>query len=892
MPRLGRFARELRARLWKPSVEEEVRRELTNHLEMLEQDLIARGLDPAAARATARARFGDTERIGAACRDIGEQRDRDVRRSEWLNELRHDVRYALRQLRASPRFTAVAVLTIAIGLGAVTTIFGIANAVMLRALPFAEPERLVMAWETTPLGDDFSVSEPNYLDWRARSRRFSDIGAFSARTPSLRGQSGPERLVGLAATHSLFTVLGVAPALGRTFAQEEDTPGGDTRVAVISHGLWQRHFGGDSSVVGHSLELDGIAHRVVGVMPRGFEYPDRVDVWVPLVPTIRYHRGDRRLQTVARLAAGATHEQAATELAEIVRQLVAEHPATNTGWGSRIQPLSEAYVTPQLRARLATLLATVGVLLVMACVNVASLLLARASTREREIAVRAALGAGRGRILRQLLAEGGVLAALGGVLGVAVAAMGIPLVRAIGGTAIPRLDEMTLDWRVLAFALAACVTTGVVFGLAPALNLVRAGTAGGSGGLRLLQSGTRTVDAGRLRGMLVVTSVALAMLLLVSAGLVGGSFVKLMRVDLGFSHDQVLAASVTVPVKRYPADPTPGRYTADQVVAFYAGLSHRLAGTAGVRAVGAVNIAPFSGENTAMGFEPAGQTSGRDGEYRSASWRVVTPGYFAALEIPLVRGRVFDDRDRYPTPDVMVINETMARLGWPTTDPVGREVTLKSGRTMTVVGIVGDTRHLFVDSVPAPTMYFSHGQFPWPAMWLTARTSGDPMAIVAAVRREVGALDPNVAVAAVQPLSRLVRDATAEPRLIVLVIAIFAWAALVLATIGLYGVVSYTVSRRSREIGVRMALGAPPRGIVAAVLGQGMRLAATGVALGGIAAYAAAGVLRAILFETEPTDPATFIGIGALLLAVAALASASPARRASRVDPLAALRSD
>jgi putative ABC transport system permease protein len=892
MARLGRFSRELRGRFWKPSVDEEVQRELGYHLDMLEEEFRARGLDPAAARQAAREKFGDSARIGDDCRDIGEHRDRERRRTEWLGELRQDTRYAWRQLRGNPRFTLVAVLTLAVGLGAVTTIFGIANAVLLRPLPFAQPDRLVQAWETTPIGQDFAVSEPNYLDWRERTRRLDDIGAYSGRTPSLRTDAGAERLTGAAATHSLFTVLGVAPALGRTFLPEEDVIGGDTRVAVLSHALWQRNFGGDPRVVGKSVELDGIAHRIVGVMPRGFDFPNRSEIWVPLVPTIRYHRDDRRLEAVARLAPGATIEQAGAELSTVARDLAAAYPASNTGWGSRIQPLREAFVTPQLEARVVALLTTVGVLLVMACVNVASLLLARAGAREREIAVRSALGAGRGRIVRQLVVESLVLAIIGGAVGVAVASVAIPVVRGIGGDAIPRLAEMSLDWRVLAFTLAACLTTGVVFGVAPALNLVSWGRRTGGGALALLRGGTRNTSSGGLRNALVVASVALATLLLVCAGLVGSSFAKLMRVDVGFAADQVLTASVALPVSLYPADTGPGRYSRERVVLFHDALIERLEAVPAVRAAAATNIAPFSGENTAMGFEPEGIVNPRPGEYRMASWRVVTPNYFQAMGIPLLSGRVFDGRDRYPAPDVMVINETMARAGWAGQDPIGRQVKLKSGRTMTVVGVVGDTRHLYVDSLPVSTMYFSHALFPWATMWVTVRTSGDPAALAETIRREVRALDPNVAVAQTQPLMRLVHEATAEPRLIVVVFAIFACAALVLATIGLYGIVSYTVSQRSREIGVRLALGAPPRGIVNAVLGQGLRLAITGVVLGSAGAYAASGVLRSILFETNPTDVLMFVVIGTGLIIVAAAASALPARRAARVDPIVTLRSE
>ena len=891
MARLGRFSRELRALLWKPSVDEEVRRELEYHLEMLEQEFRDRGLSPDAARAAAIAKFGDSNRIGDTCREIGTLRDRDQRRTDWLEELRQDTRYALRQLRANPRFTLVAVLTLAVGLGAVTTIFGIANAVLLKPLPFADPDRLVQAWETTPLGQDFSVSEPDYLDWRERSRLFSEIGAYSGRAPSISGDGGAERLRGAAVTHTLFKVLGVAPVAGRSFLAEEDVIGGDTRVAVISHALWQRRFGGDPHTIGQSVELDGIKHRVVGVMPPAFDYPNRSEIWVPLVPTIRYHRDDRRLETVARLAPGATLEQAAAELASIARDIAATHPASNTGWGSRVQPLYEAFVTPQLQARLVALLATVGLLLAMACVNVASLLLARAVSREREIAVRTALGAGRARIVRQLVVESLLLALVGTAAGVAIAAAAIPVIRGLGDSVIPRFGEMSLDWRVLAFALGTCLTTGVIFGLAPAIDLMRGGTAGG-GASGLLRGGNRTTGSGRLRNGLVVTSVSLAMLLLVSAGLVGGSFRKLMQVDVGFAADQVLTGSITLPVRQYPADSAPGRYTPERVVMFHDALLERLKATPGVRAAAATSIAPLSGDNTAMGFEPAGIPGIRPSEYRIASWRVVTPDYFSAMGIPLVRGRVFNTGDRYPTPEVMLINETMARIGWNGGDPIGRRVLLKSGRTMTVVGIVRDTRHLHVDSLPVPTMYFSHGHFPWATMWLTVRASGDPAVLTSALRREVAALDPNVGVADIQPLTRLVQDSTAEPRLMFVVFAIFASAALVLATIGLYGVVSYTVSQRSREIGVRLALGAPVRGIIGGVLGQGVRLAALGVALGGTAAYGAAGLLRSILFETAPTHLPTFAVIGAMLIVVAAIASAWPARRAARVDPIVTLRTE
>jgi predicted permease len=715
------------------------------------------------------------------------------------------------------------------------------------------------------------------------------MATFSGRTLNVVGDAGPEQVAASAATHTLFGVLGVAPALGRVFTAEEDAPGGDRGVAVISHALWQRRFAGDPRVLERALDADGARLRIVGVMPRGFDFPGDVDVWVPLGASYAWPRGRRDLDAaVARLAPGATLEQARDELAGIARQLAAEHPATNDDWGAGVTPFSEWYVSPEMRARVLTLLAAVGMLLAMACVNVASLLLARAGAQERQLAVRAALGAGRGRIVRQLLTESVVLSLLGGAAGVAAAAAAVPLVRRTGSAAVPLLAGLRLDWRVLAFALAACVTTGVLFGLAPALRLSRPGPArpdGAGGGLHdLLRSGTRVADRGRVRGALVVASVALATLMLVCAGLVGGSFVRLMRVDLGFAAERVVTGSIALPEARYDRDRATG---------FYTELLRRVSALPGVRAAGAVNIAPFSGPgNTAMGWAVAGREPANRSELPIASWRTVTPGYFPALGIPLKRGRVFDATDVRGAPRTVVINETLARQGWRDEDPVGRELALGNGQTRTVVGVVGDTRVLAVDSAPRPTMYFAHAQWEAPAMWLTVRTAGDPDALTAALRREVAALDATLPLARVQPLARLVSDATAQPRLTVLVFAIFASAALALAAVGLYGLVSFGVAQRTREIGVQLALGAAPRRVVHAVLGQGVRLAAVGVVLGGVAAYGAAGALRAILYETEPPDATTYLAVAALLVAVAAAASAGPARRAARLDPVRALRSE
>ena len=882
MPELGRYARELRARFWKPPVDDEVRDELAEHLRMLEEDLVEQGVEPAEARRLAEDRFGDAARLGAACRDEGVRRDRERRRSRWWHEVAQDGRYAVRQLAGNRRFALVAILTLGLGLGAATTIFGIANAVLLRPLPFAAPERLVLLDEVNPGGELFSTSGPNFLDWRARLRGVTGLAAFAPRSPSLLGDGAPERLRGTAASSGLFEVLGVQPQLGRTFGAAEDRRGGDVRVAVLSDALWQRRFGADPAVVGRTIDLDGVRRRVVGVLPPGRGFPAETDVWVPLVADPADQRGDRRLEVVGRLAPGVGLEQARQELAAIGARLAGEHPEANAAWTTNARPFVEWYVTPKLRARVRALLATVGLLVLMACVNVASLLLARATTREREMAVRAALGAGRGRIVRQLLTESLLLAALGGLLGVALAAAATPIVRRVGSEVAPRLAGMGLDWRVLGFALAACVATGVVFGLAPAARLLRRARSGGTHAL--LRTGGRVAGGGRARSALVVASVALATAMLVGAGLVGGSFAKLMRTELGFSPARVLTASLVLPDDGYDYE---------RSAEFFRRLVPRLAALPGVESAGAVNLAPFLGWQTGMDYVPGTAAPTEPRDWRGAGWRAVTPGYFAALRIPLRRGRLLDSTDAWPAPDAMLVNETMARRAWPDADPIGRPVTLANGRTLTVVGVVADSRQFAIDSAPGPVMYFAHAQLPWKQMWLMVRTSAaDPAAVLGAVRREVHALDPRLPLARVAPLERFVTDAAAEPRLTTLVFGIFASAALVLAAMGLFGVVSYAVSQRTRELGVRMALGAAPARLAAAVVRQGVRLAAVGVVLGAAAALAAGRALEAILYETAPTDAATYAAVAAMLLVVAAAASLAPARRAARLDPAHTLRSE
>ena len=860
-------------------MEREVDSELAFHLEMRVRELLDQGMTPEDARAAALERFGDLGRITEACRDLGRRRNEDMRRAEWLTELRHDLRYAVRGLRSSPGFTAVALLTLAMGIGASTTIFSVANAVLLRPFPYHQPERIVRLYETTPTTQTFSVSEPNYLDWRQRVRGMSQLAAVAGREASLLGDGDPQQLNALAATPSLFPLLGVRPILGRVFGDEEARPGAPARVVVLSYALWQTRFGGDPSIVGRTLNLSGTSYEVIGVMPSQFVFPGNPELWEPLAPSPSGQRDDHQLAVLGRLAPNVTLGQALDELRSVARDLARQYPATNGDWGANVTSLEEWLIGRELTTRVKVLLVAVGLLLLMACVNVANLLLARATARQREMSVRAALGAGRGRIVRQLLTESLVLSAVGAAIGVGLTILAVPVLRDVGQTAIPRLDQLDIDWRVVSFGIGASLVTGILFGIAPALQASRASLND------VLRSGGRVAAAGRLRSILIVTSVAMALVLLVGAGLVGRSFERLMRVDYGFRAEGVFAATLSLPNGRYPER--------DQRAAFYAETLRRLSATPGVRAVGFTNIAPFSGGSTSISFTAVGRQQAKADEFLSANWRSVSPGYFAAIGVALEKGRLFAETDGLQAPRVIVISETMARRIWPGVDPLGQQITLSGNPTpWTVVGIVGDIRDQLLQQEPEPMMYLSFQQVPWAGMWLVVRAAGDPMALAPVVRREIHAVDPLLPVANEQPLSRLVSQIAAQPRFTALIFGLFASAALVLAVVGVYGLVAYGVTQRTREIGVRLALGATPSRIVGGVVRHGIELAGFGIAIGLWAAYALSRFMQGILYDVAPTDAVTYLAVAALLVGCAAAASILPARWAARLDPVRALRDE
>jgi putative ABC transport system permease protein len=614
-------------------------------------------------------------------------------------------------------------------------------------------------------------------------------------------------------------------------------------------------------------------------MPQSLIFPGNPDIFAPLGPSPSAERDNHLLGVIGRLAPNVTIERALEEMRSVARDIARQYPTTNDGWGANVTTLEEWLIGRELATRVRVLLGAVGLLLLMGCVNVANLLLSRATARQREMSVRAALGAGRSRIVRQLLTESLLLAVIGAAVGVLLTALAVPVLREVGQTAIPRLDQLSIDWRVVSFGIAACLITGILFGIAPALQASRTDLND------VLRSGGRVAVAGRLRSILIVTSVAMALVLLVGAGLVGRSFERLMRVDYGFRAEGVFTASVGLPNERYAQR--------EQRAAFYAEAIRRLSATPGVRAVGFTNIVPFSGGNTNISYTAVGRQPASADEFLSANWRSVSPGYFAATGVSLKKGRLVAETDGLQAPRVIVISETMARRVWPNEDAVGKQILLSGNPTpWTVVGIVGDIRDQLLQTEPDPLMYLSFQQVPWSNMWVLVRATGDPMALAPVVRREVHAIDPLLPVANEQPLERFVTQIAAAPRFTALIFGLFASAALVLAVVGVYGLVAYSVTQRTREIGVRLALGATPSGIVRNVLRHGVGLAGFGIAIGLWAAYALSRFMQSILYEVAPTDAVTYLGVAALLVACAVLASILPARWAARLDPVRALRDE
>jgi len=897
-PGLVRLGRRVVAWVFKVPVEEEVEEEIGFHVEMRAREYERSGLPPDEARRLAEARLGDVERMKSDLRDLGRKREGTMERKAWWAETTGDLRYALRQLVRQPGFTVVAALTLALGIGANTAVFSVVNGVLLRPLPYAEPERLVSVSTAFPTLDfaRFWMSPPEYFELREWNQSFSDMGGYRTGTVSVETADQPLRVTSAVATWSLFPTLGVQAALGRTFNEDEDLPGAPG-VALLSHGLWQRAFGGDPQVIGSSIRVNGQAATVVGVLPAGFDVEDAgVDLWTPVGIDPSDHanrRGNHFLNVVGRLAPGMTLERAQADLDRLELRWQEEYggahaPSTDN------HPMQAADLREELLGDTETpmllLLGAVGFVLLIACANVANLLLARSEKRQREVGVRIALGAGRARLVRQFLAEGVTLGLAGGALGVGLGWVALQAILKVNPD-IPRAEGIHLDGLTLAFAGALAVGTGLLFGLAPMATTALPRLSGvlGEGGARSTGGSRGT----RVRRALVVAEVALAMVLLTGSGLMLRSLDALMEVDLGFRPEQLLTFQISLPNATFPES--------EGVASFYETLLDRVRALPGVTAATAMYGLPPQREVDANDTEFEGFVQTPDGPAPNVDyWTAVESGYLETLGVELVEGRGFQPADAGGDGLVMLVNERLAQTFYPGESPVGKRIRPCCGDDnpwLTVVGVLADIRQQGVHEEPGTELYFYNPQlakigFAYRTLEVVVRAQGDPLTLVGPIRRTLRELDASVPMANVQTMEGHVATTLARPRFLSLLLGLFAAIALALAAVGTYGIMSHAVAARNREIGIRMAMGAEAGSVQGMMLRQGGVLAAAGLVLGVGGAFGLTRLLSSQLYEVSATDPGTFLVAPACLAAVSLLACWIPARRATRVDPVTALREE
>jgi predicted permease len=861
----------------------DVEAELAFHVEMRVRELIAQGETPERARRLTLQRFGDYEHARRACVEIDRRRRTRMDRAEFLSELKQDIGYAFRMLRRTPAFTAAALLTLALGIGANSAIFSVVNGVLLRSLPFRDPAHLHQVQMRYPDGTVYSsLSAPDFMSIRADAHVFEQVEAFSTRLLSTLGAGEPREITGAHVSGGLFDMLGLRVTLGRNFTPEENLPGRGN-VVILSHGFWQRVFGGDASVLGRSITSGGNGYTIIGVASPESELPEAVDAFFPITydqgfdaATMKGRRSEY-LEVLARAKAGVTPTAIDAELTRIGAQLERQFPETNDGLKFTSTPLRDRIVG-DVRRPLLLLLGAVGLVLLVACANVANLLLARGSARHGELSVRAALGAGRARLVRQLITESVLLGLMGGAIGLALAYWGTSALIAAKPANLPRLTSIALDRNVVLFTLGATLVTSLIFGLVPALQATNDHL------LRGLQESGRSGGGGRrthrMRATLVVAEMALAVVLLTGAGLLIRSFLALTHVDPGFQPGGAMTVRVTLQGSDYK--------TPDQIETRVQQLIDRLRALPGVTAVGAGTVMPLGGLGPILDFAVDGAPPPPPDVNQEIAVASVTPQFFKAIGAPLKRGRLFTELDQAKSAPVALINEAGVKRWFPNQDPIGRQVL--SGGPHQIVGVVGDVLQRSPGTPAAPQLFLPYSQRTTRTVGIVVRAQGDPIALAASVRDQLRALDPNVPLAQAIPLGDLVSRSVAGPRFYMSLLTLFAFVALALSATGVFGVMSYAVAQQSKDIGIRMALGARAADVLRSVVGRALTLAGAGVLAGLVAAVVMGGIIRSQLFGVTVFDPATLIVVLIVLMVTAALASLLPATRAARIDPIKAFR--
>ena len=891
------FKQQIRDRLagssLSPTREVEIVEELSQHLEDRYEQALSRGATEGEAYEAALFELKENGLLGLEIRGVERSVQQDPvpmgieRGANIIGDLAQDLHYGLRMLVKNPSFTIVAVLALALGIGANSAIFSVVNTVLLRPLPYKNPGRLVMLWEeATHLGFPKNTPSPaNFIDWRAQNTVFEAMAAMVERSFNLTGVGEPERFDGRRVSANLFDLLGVQPQLGRAFRAEEDKPG--SRVVILSNGLWQHRFGGDPRVIGQAVSLNGESYTVIGVMPGSFQFPTRRDqLWVPLAFDAKEaaSRGNHFLEVIARMKPGVTLQQAQAEMSTIAARLAQQYPEENLRVGSVVTALQEQ-VVGDIKPALLVLLGAVGFVLLIACANVANLLLARAAARQKEIALRLALGAGRSRLTRQFLTESVLLAVIGGAVGLLLSIAGLRVLKTFIPDTISQAQAISIDAKVLVFTGLVALVTGIIFGLAPAMQVshldindtLKEGGRDAAGGTR----------GNRIRALLVIGEIAVSFVLLMGAGLLINSFMHLRNLHPGFRANHLLTMKIPLSEVKYPDK--------ERRSPFYAEVLRRVQALPGVQSAAVAGNLPLTYDGDSMPIGIEGRTDPPPDQRPDVILRVVGPGYFSTMGIPLVRGRDFSEQDKADSARVVIVSEKTARHFWPGENPIGKR--LKPGSTnrnipwIEIIGVVKDVRQNDFVSEPKMQMYMPYQQLnSFAPNALVVRTNVEPLSLTGAVRNAIWAVDKDQPVSNLRSMDEIVSEAVARQRFSMLLLGIFAALAMVLAAVGIYGVMSYSIAQRTREIGLRIALGAQKSDVLKMILRQGLRFVAAGLAIGLAASFVLTRVMASLLFGISATDPATFVSISLMLIAVALLASYIPAVRAMKIDPMLALR--